>query len=80
MYRLGVGVAAISNPKAKSWIKGRRNIFSRIAAELKDADNVVWFHCASLGEYEQGKPVMAALKKENPEHTITGHFLFTLWI
>lgn len=65
-YRLGVGIASISNPKAKAWIEGRRDVFTKLREALDGKEHVVWFHCASLGEYEQGKPVMELLKEKDP--------------
>jgi len=61
-----VGVRIISpfNNKAKLWIKGRENIFSAITNELaSDRNNRIWVHCASLGEFEQGRPIIEELKK-----------------
>jgi len=57
-------------PKAKLWLKGRENIFSRLKDAIKDSDNIVWIHCASLGEFEQGKPIIEGYKKKYPNHNI----------
>lgn len=64
-YGLGVRIASISNPKAKKWVAGRKGIFEQL--KKVSCDNLAWFHCASLGEYEQGKPVMEELKNLHPE-------------
>ncbi|MCR4965807.1 MAG: 3-deoxy-D-manno-octulosonic acid transferase [Bacteroidales bacterium] len=66
-YRCGIAIASLFNPKAKSWIKGRKNLFSRLEKAIGKEDHPVWVHCASLGEYEQGKPVIERIKKENPD-------------
>lgn len=51
--------ATLGIKKAKLWVDGRKNIFSRIEEELKDNTKpVIWFHGASLGEYEMGKPLI----------------------
>lgn len=63
-YGLIMRIGALFHPKAKKWVNGRKNFWSKIP-DLKD-ENVIWFHCASLGEYDQGKPIMEAWKKENP--------------
>ena len=57
-------VALTGNQKAKAWIDGRKNYFD----QLPDFSNkkVTWFHCASLGEFDQGLPLMKLLKKEDP--------------
>jgi len=58
-------IASFFNPKAKKWILGRREI---LQPESIPADReVYWFHCASLGEFDQGLPVMNAFKEQNPE-------------
>ncbi len=55
------------NSKASLWVKGRRNWESKIREKIKLGDRSVWIHCASLGEFEQGRPLIEALKKERPE-------------
>ncbi|TAK46002.1 MAG: 3-deoxy-D-manno-octulosonic acid transferase [Saprospiraceae bacterium] len=69
-YFSAIRVAAIVHPKARQWAVGRRGIFTRmeasIAGQAKDGTPVVWMHCASLGEFEQGRPVLENLKKTHP--------------
>jgi 3-deoxy-D-manno-octulosonic-acid transferase len=60
LYRLGIGIAAPFNTKAKQWVDGRKSPIPVI--EKKPSDKVVWVHCASLGEFEQARPVIEALK------------------
>lgn len=74
LYRLGIAVfsllmriAAFWHPKAKLWVQGRQHLLDRIARETQGWDSSAWFHFASLGEFEQGRPVMEALKKNRPE-------------
>jgi len=56
-------------------LNGRKNIFERLSAELRDQDSkIIWFHCSSLGEFEQGRPVMENLRK----HLATGETQFLL--
>jgi 3-deoxy-D-manno-octulosonic-acid transferase len=65
VLRIGFRVASLFNPKAASFVKGRDGIFQRLQAALANANGkVVWFHCASVGEFEQGRPVIEMLKKE----------------
>ncbi len=69
LYHAAIRTASLFNPKAKLWVEGRRNIFQKIASELKPSTNgsqLIWFHCASLGEFEQGRTVMEKLKKQDP--------------
>ena len=64
VLRAGIGLAAIFNSKAKEWITGRHGEFKELP-ETKGKE-VVWFHCASLGEFDQGLPLMHKLKTKNP--------------
>ncbi len=81
LYRLGITVfsllmriAAFWHPKAKLWVQGRQHILDRIAHETRGWNSSAWFHFASLGEFEQGRPVMEALKKARPELKIAVTF------
>jgi len=58
------------NSRASLWIKGRKKWAEKIAVKIKPGDRVIWVHCASLGEFEQGRPVIEAIKKEMPFHKI----------
>ncbi|WP_020601095.1 3-deoxy-D-manno-octulosonic acid transferase [Spirosoma panaciterrae] len=63
--------AALFNPKARQWNEGRRDWADRLTALLKDNTSpVVWFHAASLGEFEQGRPVIEAFRKTYPAYKI----------
>jgi 3-deoxy-D-manno-octulosonic-acid transferase len=71
LYSLGVAIASLFNLKARLWIEGRRNIFSTITSQLSCENSYqVWIHCSSLGEFEQGRPLIEALKKSYPQNTI----------
>lgn len=65
-YNIILWLASFFNKKAALWINGRRGIWEKLRIELKDRSNVVWFHCASLGEFEQGRPVIEEYKRRNP--------------
>lgn len=65
-YSFAVSVFSFFNPKAKQWIDGRKNILQHIQSTVNSLDEKAWFHCASLGEYEQVKPVIEELKKQQP--------------
>ncbi len=58
------------NVKAKLWIEGRSNIFYDLSQKLQKNQRTIWFHCASLGEFEQGLPVIKALQNQFPEKQI----------
>ncbi len=76
-YFFGIRVAALWNIKAKQWLSGRKKIFTLINSQLLK-DNLsssvigqpIWMHCASLGEFEQGRPILELLKKNNPAQKI----------
>lgn len=68
---LALRVWSLFNTKAREFVTGRRDIFKKIDAALaNNADPVIWVHCASLGEFEQGRPIIEALKKEFVSHKI----------
>ena len=71
-FKLGLRLASPFNPKAKLWIEGRRNWEENLKLKVAclNLENAVWFHCASLGEFEQGRPVIENLKKENPQQKL----------
>lgn len=66
-YQIIVGVASLFNKKAKLFKDGRKGWEKRLRETLKENDRVVWFHCASLGEFEQGRPVIEAFRVKYPE-------------
>ena len=70
LFRIGIGVAAVFNPKARQWIAGRKDIFRRLRAAFADRPPVIWVHCASLGEFEQGRPVIEGLRRQYPRYQI----------
>lgn len=64
-----VSLASLWNPKAKLWIKGRENQWNNLKSESTDFE-WIWFHASSLGEFEQGRPLMEAIKKRFPKYKI----------
>lgn len=66
-YVLLIRIAAIFNTKAKKWVVGRRNLMDRLARHIPPKGVDVWIHCASLGEFEQGRPLIEALRKQHPD-------------
>lgn len=69
IYYCLVWVASFFMPKAKNWILGRANWESQIPSDFKNSNNA-WFHFASLGEYEQGKPLLQKIIDSFPNHKI----------
>lgn len=70
-YALGIRVAALFKPKARLFIDGRIGLLDKIKSQLsKEQKTRIWVHCASLGEFEQGRPVIEALKEKYPQYAI----------
>jgi 3-deoxy-D-manno-octulosonic-acid transferase len=68
LYGLLLRLAALWNPKARLFVNGRKSIFVQIQEKLAGkSGRRVWFHCASLGEFEQARPVMEGFKKQHPD-------------
>lgn len=70
MYHAGVNIAALKNPKAAKLKEGNKEIYRRIEEKLNPGDRVIWIHAASLGEFEQGRPLIERIKKECPEYKV----------
>lgn len=57
------------NAKAKLWLQGRENIIEKLKMAFEqNTSKVVWMHCSSLGEFEQGRPVLESLKTQYPQY------------
>ena len=69
-----VKVAALFSPKIKLFVDGRKTVFSTLAKKINPEDKTIWFHAASLGEFEQGLPVMEKIKVQYPNHKIVVTF------
>ncbi|KAF2511879.1 3-deoxy-D-manno-octulosonic acid transferase [Flavobacterium foetidum] len=63
-------IIALFSPKIKLFVEGRKNVFSILEEKIKAGDKTIWFHSASLGEYEQGLPVIEKVKQKFPSHKI----------
>ena len=70
LHIIVIHIAALFNAKAKLWVKGRKAIFQKLTEAIKENQDIVWFHCASLGEFEQGKPIIEGYKLKYPNHKI----------
>ncbi len=71
---MALKLASNFNEKAKLWVDGRKNWEEKIASKISETDKVLWIHCSSLGEFEQGRPVIEALKEKYPTHKIAVSF------
>ena len=63
-------VVAKFSPKMRLFVDGRKDVEAILAQKISANDNTIWFHAASLGEYEQGLPVMLKMKENYPNHKI----------
>jgi 3-deoxy-D-manno-octulosonic-acid transferase len=71
IYALLIRQVSWWNPKARQWVSGRKALFAQIAQALQGNTAVIaWFHCASLGEFEQARPVMEAFRENYPGYKI----------
>jgi 3-deoxy-D-manno-octulosonic-acid transferase len=68
-------IAAPFNQKARAWVNGRKNWYDKLKQKIIPGEKYIWIHCASLGEFEQGRPVIESLKKERP----ASHILLTFF-
>jgi 3-deoxy-D-manno-octulosonic-acid transferase len=66
LYYLLIFIASPFNSKARQWIRGRAGLFREIKKRVNAEDNIYWFHASSLGEFEQGRPLIEAIKLRNP--------------
>ena len=69
IYILALNLISPFNKKVKTMLKGEKECFDRLQ-NLNSGDKVAWFHCASLGEFEQGRPLIEEVKKQFPEYKI----------
>lgn len=65
---------AYFSPKMKLFVDGRKSVFQTLSDKIQSSDKTIWFHAASLGEYEQGLPVIEAIKQQFPNHKIVVTF------
>ena len=81
IYNTGIYLAglalksgALFNNKIKKGVVGRKSSFHILKSNINSKDKTIWFHCASLGEYEQGLPVFLELRKHYKNHKIVLSF------
>ena len=70
LYGFAIRLASLWNAKARRWIDGRKDLFENLEKKIKTGDKIIWVHCSSAGEFEQGKPVIEKLKHEYTDHKI----------
>jgi len=74
MYLVFIRVAALFDDKARLWLTGRKDFFSilksKLGNEIQVGKPLIWVHCSSLGEFEQGRPVIEKIKKSFPQYRV----------
>ena len=70
IYKFLITINALFDSKSKDWIVGRKNLWISLELKTKNINDIVWFHCASYGEYEQVKELMKAYKLKYNNHKI----------
>lgn len=70
VYGAAIALAARRHEKARLWSEGRRNLLERMAQAVVPGERIVWVHVSSLGEFEQGRPLMERIRREYPEYKI----------
>ena len=70
LYMFMVRLASLFNRKARLMMRGHRNTWKILRREIRSEARYVWFHAASLGEFEQGRPLMERMRREHPEKKI----------
>lgn len=71
---IGLRIVALFSKKMKLFVDGRNGVFVTLTEKISETDETIWFHCASLGEFEQGVPIMEAIKQLKPNHKIVVSF------
>jgi 3-deoxy-D-manno-octulosonic-acid transferase len=70
LYRAIAWIISPFNKKARTWIIGRKEWYNVLKQKVNPDARYIWIHCASLGEFEQGRPLIESIKKEKPEYSI----------
>lgn len=76
LYGLVIRLASINKLKAKQWVNGRKNWRQNLSRKISNLNskNVLWIHCSSYGEFEQGRPLIEAIKIKHPQYKIVLSF------
>ncbi|MDP3557867.1 MAG: glycosyltransferase N-terminal domain-containing protein [Bacteroidota bacterium] len=76
LYGIVIKLASINKLKAKQWVAGRKNWRAQLSHKISklNADKIIWVHCSSYGEFEQGRPLIEAIKKKHSHYKIVLSF------
>lgn len=70
LYAWAIRLVAPRHPKARLWIDGRKDLFNRMLEAITPGERIIWIHVASLGEFEQGRPIIEQIRQTHPEYKI----------
>src|SRR5579862_1430211 len=71
LYGFSIFISSFFNSKAAKWRSGRKDIFTQLKQTIQPGNQpLAWFHCASLGEFEQGRPVIESFRHKFPNYKI----------
>ncbi len=76
LFNISIRIAALFNKKARKWVEGRKDIWNSLHDTFRQqqtggaAVKIIWMHCSSLGEFEQGRPVLELLRKTYPNYRL----------
>ena len=74
ILELGIKLAALFSDKPAKMVKGHREVFDLLKSKIDPKAQYIWFHAASLGEFEQGRPLIERIRKEYPQYKILQTF------
>jgi 3-deoxy-D-manno-octulosonic-acid transferase len=75
VFKAGIHLASLFSTKASKWVQGRKGLFEKLARAIPADEKIIWMHCASLGEFEQGRPLLEKMKEKYPDY----RFLLTFF-
>lgn len=70
LFRVSVRIASLFHTKARKWLNGRKDIFRKLEQSIPADGKIIWMHCASLGEFEQGRPVLEKIRQQYPGYRL----------
>ena len=75
VFKAGIHIASLFSTKASKWVQGRKGLFEKLTRAIPADEKIIWMHCASLGEFEQGRPLLEKMKEQHPDY----RFLLTFF-
>ncbi|NOT51608.1 MAG: 3-deoxy-D-manno-octulosonic acid transferase [Chitinophagaceae bacterium] len=70
LFKAAAFITSPFNSKTKKWVTGRKDLFEKLHAAIPADAKIVWMHCSSLGEFEQGRPVLEKIRSQYPRYKV----------